>query len=212
MTKNLLDRPLPSPLRPHVLAGDCFLTWMTPYGLNSMDEQLETFSPGIIARRRIIMSRAVLPKTLGNYTARLIQFTKFCDDLNISEQNRMPASELLLATFVTTCGAGSVAKGAMEQWILGLELWHHINNAPWRGGRLLKCAVQGSAAIAPSSSTEAKRDPVTLQHLQCLCDHLDLSTSFDAAVFAVACIAFFRAAAGQPLFLRPLLAYRSTLT
>jgi hypothetical protein len=184
---------------------------MTLYGLNSMDKQLETFSHGIIACRRIIMSRTVSPKTLGNYTAGLIQFTKFCDDLNISEQNRMPASELLLATFVTTPGAGTVAKGTMDQWILGLKLWHHINNTPWRGSRLLKRAVQGSAAIAPSS-TEAKRDPVTLQHLQCLRDHLDLSSSFDAAVFAVACIAFFRAAAGQPLFLRPLLAYRSTLT
>jgi len=131
MTKNQLDRPLPSPLRPHVLAGDRFLTWMTPHGLNNMDEQLETFSPGIIACRRIIMSHAVLPKTLGNYAAGLIWFIKFCDDLHISEQNRMPASELLLATFVTTRGAGTVAKGAMDQWILGLELWHHINNAPW---------------------------------------------------------------------------------
>jgi len=102
----------------------------------------------------------------------------------------MPASENTLTTFITTRGASSVASGAMKSWILGLELWHIINGAPWYGSRLLKRAREGVAHVAPKKSHMPRRDPVTLQHLQALRKHLDLSTAFDATVFAIACIGF----------------------
>jgi len=190
MTKNLQDRPLPSSLRPHVLAADRFLTWMTPYGIANLEEQSSTFPPHVLIRQRMIMTHAVVPSTLTNYAAGLIRFTKFCDDFDIPENERMPASENLLSTFITTRGACSVGKKTMEHWLYGLELWHSINGAPWHGGLILKRVVEGAGNLAPKSSIEPKRDPVTLQHLQALRKNLDLTNSFDASVFAVACIAF----------------------
>ena len=69
---------------------------------------------------------------------------RFCDDLNIAEDLRMLVPEWLLSAFVTMCGAGDVSKGALSAWILGLRLWHNINNAPWSGGAHLKRALQGA--------------------------------------------------------------------
>lgn len=51
-------------------------------------------------------------------------------------------------------------------------------------------------------ATKRKRSPVTIEHLQCLFRHLDLTNSFDAVVFAVATVAFWRFAEGthgQPI-------------
>ena len=68
----------------------------------------------------------------------LAQFTKFCHNFNVPESDHMPASELLLSTFVTTHGSGSVSKGEIKNWILGLESWHRINIAPWFSGTELQ--------------------------------------------------------------------------
>lgn len=75
-------------------------------------------------------------------------------------------------------------------WITGIKLWHQVNLAPWRGGDCLRHAIEGASRSIPESSHLPKRDPVTLQHLQTLCSHLDLTTSFNVAIFAVACVAF----------------------
>src|SRR5882724_10606842 len=75
-------------------------------------------------------------------------------------------------------------------WLLGVELWHHINDAPWLGGPVLQCSVKGAARLAPLSSCLDKRDPVMIEHLCCLHWHLDLMNSFDISVFAITCIVF----------------------
>ena len=79
------------------------------------------------------MACCMLPVTLKNYTTGLSRFTKFCDDFNVPEPEHMPASECLLSTFVTTHSTGSVGKVVIKTWILGVELWHHVNGAPWIG-------------------------------------------------------------------------------
>jgi len=127
-----------NPLRPHVTASDRFTSWLTPYGIAKMNAESSQFPPEVIIRRRLVMSRCVLPNTLKNYASGLTRFTKFCDDFHVPETDRMPASEILLSTFITTHGAGSVGKGAVKTWVLGLELWHRINGAPWYGGAELQ--------------------------------------------------------------------------
>jgi len=102
----------------------------------------------------------------------------------------MPASETLLATFITHHGASSVRPSALRSWLLGIELWHNINGAPWYRENLLHHTIDGAVKNAPSSSSKPKHEPVTLQHLQALHNYLYLSNVFDAAVFAVTCIAF----------------------
>ncbi|KAF8585604.1 hypothetical protein K439DRAFT_1646580 [Ramaria rubella] len=160
---------------------------MTPYGLSQMNKEAESLPPRIVFRKRYVMSHCIEPDTLKNYAAGLIHFTKFCDNFSIPESLRMPASKSLLSSFISMHGAGSVGEGTIRSWLEGLKGWHRINSVPWYGGAELK---HGAASFTPASSHMPKRDPVTFQHIIALRRPLDLTNSFNVAVFAMACIVF----------------------
>jgi len=132
----------------------------------------------------------ILLSTLNSYAAGLVHFTNFCDDSNIPEEDRMPASESLLSHFIASHSAGSVGLCSMKTWLEGICLWHHINEAPWQGHAILNRTLNGVAKFSPIESIQPKCEPVTIEHLKSLCHHLDLSNSFYISVFAVACVAF----------------------
>src|SRR5882672_8556499 len=136
------------------------------------------------------MSRSVHPKTLSNYSAGVLRFTQFCDTFLIPEDLRMPTPEWLLSIFITTCSPGSVGRGTIKTWLLGLQFWHLINGTPWYGMSHLNRAAQGSRALAPSSSSRAPQAPVTMRHLLSLRHHLSITDTFDTAVYGMATVAF----------------------
>ncbi|KAF8465774.1 hypothetical protein JB92DRAFT_2642081, partial [Gautieria morchelliformis] len=175
---------------PKVLAANGFLSWLTPFGITQIQSESLILPHKVNACRLFVITQAVKPATLSTYSSGLLCFTKFCDDYHIPENNHMPALELLLATFITTQGAGSVSGSTIASWLAGVQLWHTTNGAPWNSASLLKHAVEGSSRLAPKSSTCAKHDPVTLQHIKCLCHLLNLTNTLDAAIYSVACIAF----------------------
>jgi len=102
----------------------------------------------------------------------------------------MPAPEWLLPNFITTRGAGTVSGGTLKTWLLGLELWHVINGTHWQGGPHLKHALQGSKLATPHTSHCPKCLPMTIAHLTALRNGLNLSNTFNAAVFGMAAVAF----------------------
>ena len=87
-------------------------------------------------------------------------------------------------------GSGAVGSGTLKTQLLGLELWHIVNGVPWQGGSHLKHALQGSNLATPPTSCHPKCAPVTLAHLTSLRNGLNLSNTFDAAVFDMATVAF----------------------
>ncbi|KAJ2911286.1 hypothetical protein MD484_g9128, partial [Candolleomyces efflorescens] len=96
----------------------------------------------------------------------------------------MPASSNLLAAFVAD-QASKASSSSINSWMSAVRAWHVINNAPWHGSSEFVCQVRlGALRMAPISSKKVPRNPVTLQKA------LNLSDSFDAAVWAVACTAF----------------------
>ena len=78
----------------------------------------------------------------------------------------------------------------MKMWLLGLELWHVINLAPWHGAAHLKWATQGACTAAPKCSSLPKHSPVTLSHLLGLSSSLNLNDTFDVVVYAMVTVAF----------------------
>ncbi|KAF8199587.1 hypothetical protein BJ912DRAFT_1020182 [Pholiota molesta] len=120
------------------------------------------------------------------YGAGPLRFTQYCDSRCIPERgtttlDRMPASEVLIAGFATAMAAGKVARTTLDNWLAGLHFWHTINGAPWHGRDMLRSVKGGVSKLRP---------PVTIQHLHMLRRGLDFSSSFDAAVWALACVAF----------------------
>lgn len=129
-------------------------------------------------------------RTRSVYGAGLLRFTQYCDSRQVLETDRMPASEILLTGFATVMAAGKVARTTLDNWLAGLHFWHTINGAPWHGKDMLRTVKNGVSKLVPDTSKRAKRPPVTIEHMHALTRGLDLTNSFDAAVWAVACIAF----------------------
>ncbi|GBE79381.1 hypothetical protein SCP_0205790 [Sparassis crispa] len=99
----------------------------------------------------------------------------------------MPAPEPLLAAFIAKW-SGLVARTTVDNWIAGLSFWHALHGAEWHGAKMLRITCSAISKAAPAA--KPKRSPVTIEHLYALRAHLDLSNSFDAAVYATACVAF----------------------
>jgi hypothetical protein len=190
ISANPYNRLKPSPLRPSVLAKDRIISWRTPYSFHSIRSLSASFSPDLISRWQAVLAASVEPDTHGSYAAGLLRFNHFCDLNNIPEEQRMPASEALLSIFISSYGAGHVASGTVSTWLSGLQLWHTINFAPWRGDALLKRTRKGVSKLAPPSTRRLPRDPVTYNHMTVLRAGLDLSNTRDSAVWATACTAW----------------------
>ncbi|KAG2359626.1 hypothetical protein BDR07DRAFT_1452269 [Suillus spraguei] len=135
------------------------------------------------------MLMLIKTKTHENYGAGLLCFHQYCDSCSIPEKSRMPTSDQLLASFIASW-AGKVATTTAQNWVAGLHFWHNLHGAPWFGHGLLCSAMAGLAKVVPESSKCPCWPPVTLKHMHALFRGLDLSNTFDAAVFAVACMAF----------------------
>ena len=103
----------------------------------------------------------------------------------------MPASEILLAAFAATTTA-KVSCSCLDSWLAGIHFWHIFNSALWHGANseLLTKIKASISKTVPDSSHHAKRPPVTIKHMHTLREDLDLSNSFDSAVWACATAAF----------------------
>ena len=104
-------------------------------------------------------------------------------------KERENASEILLTAFAADA-AGRVATSTLNTWLSGLRFWHIVNGAPWHTGPMLKQTRKGVRKLVPATSKRRKRPPVTVEHMYALRSGLDLTNSFDAAVWAIACVAF----------------------
>ncbi|KAI0751137.1 hypothetical protein C8Q80DRAFT_1217985 [Daedaleopsis nitida] len=168
-----------SSLRPHVFAKDCIIRWQTPAGGNFKSRMAQALPPAACA--------TIFELTASNYGAGLLRFTQFCDEMNIPETLRMPAPEFLLVAFLAR-HAGQVQDRTMGNWLSGLRIFHAVNGAQWEGEKLLQYAKKGARKLNPE--TKPKRPPVTYEHMLALVKGLDMGNSFDIAVFALACAAF----------------------
>jgi hypothetical protein len=127
--------------------------------------------------------------THSTYAAGLLRFTQFCDKSNVPENARMPAPHYLLAAFLAEY-TGTVSGATTKGWMSGLKAWHDLNGAKWEGEDRW---VELARRTANKEGTAFKRDqrgPVTIQHMIALRATLNLDDPFDAAVWALACAAF----------------------
>ncbi|KAF8063614.1 hypothetical protein FPV67DRAFT_1507341 [Lyophyllum atratum] len=179
----------PSSLRPHVLASERVIHWTTPHSVKSQAAlEAELPVPAIVKLFQVMLF-SLDENTRSNYGAGLLRFTQFCDSNSIPEHQRMPASEFLISAFAASA-AGSTSDSTLGNWLAGLHYWHVVNGAPWHSSDMLQHVRRGFAKLVPPSSKRAKRPPVTIEALTTLKSGLDLTNSFDSAVWAVASVAF----------------------
>ncbi|RXW12879.1 hypothetical protein EST38_g12974 [Candolleomyces aberdarensis] len=181
---------LPSSLRPAVAARDRISHWVTPFSLSQLNSMRAEISFDSIRKINIATVSSLAEMTRTGYGSGLLRFTEFCDREGISEYSRMPASSTLLASFVAD-QASKASSSSINSWMSAVRTWHIINNAPWHGSSEFVAQVKlGASRMAPASLKKSPRNPVTLEHILALQKNLNPSDSFDAAVWAVACIVF----------------------
>ena len=177
----------PSIFRPHVAADERVAHWSAPFAQTARAAAHSIIPENSYRHLFLTVLQGIEPGTRKNYGAGLLRFHQYCNSIAVPEDKRMPASEILLASFIAFW-AGKVARTTIDNWLAGLAFWHTANNAPWNGNRLLKAACAATSKLQPPP--KPKRPPVTLEHMHALRAGLDLTDTFDAAVYALACTAF----------------------
>ena len=119
----------------------------------------------------------------------LLQFNQFCDRFQIPETKCMPASYVLLSSFIAD-HSGFTSGATIRNWLNGLQLWHVTNGAEWYGKHSWVAALIKTAEKEGIVFRRPPRNPITLDYLRALRNHLDLSKPLHAAIWASAVIAF----------------------
>jgi hypothetical protein len=180
-----------SSFRPLVCASERLLSWHTPHTASHLASLQRQFPTGVISSLFQTILLSLDENTRSNYGSGLLRFNQFCDEMRVSESDRMPASAMLLSAFAAS-GAAKVSRSCVDSWLAGLRFWHVFNGAPWFGddSEMLAKVKAGVQKLTPPTSKRAKRKPVTIEHMHALRDGLDLSSAFDSAVWACAATAF----------------------
>jgi hypothetical protein len=182
----------PSPYRPLVPAADRLWCWTSPFCTQTAAEFADTsVSPDSARQTQQLLVESLDADTRSNYAAGLLRFHQFCDLEDIPESSRMPASRTLLAAFInwSVRTHGSTGR-SMKGWMSGLHAWHDVNGAEWFGNDGYVSRAKAGAVKISIRNRRPERQPVSIHHLLTLCSHLNPQDSFDAAVWAVALVAF----------------------
>lgn len=182
--------PITSVLRPHCLVGERLRLW-TPIHPRSESRTLAEISDDDFDRILSVINSAWAPATRDCYGSGLLVFHVFCDTRNIPEDQRCPASPLLIISFISSC-AGSYAGSTLDNYISGIRAWHILHGQAWAmDDAQIRTALAGAANLAPPSSKRPKRAPVTVEIMTKILAQLDLSNPLDAAVAACLTTSFY---------------------
>ncbi|EIW54667.1 uncharacterized protein TRAVEDRAFT_80679, partial [Trametes versicolor FP-101664 SS1] len=182
-----------STLRPHCWAAERILKW-TPSTSRRQRDKLGrpvSLSDDEIERISTVTCAAWQESTRSTYGTGLLVFHVYCDLRDIPDEQRAPAPELLILSFITSL-AGSYSDSAINNYVAGVRAWHIIHGLPWTVDKLrYDKAIAGAGQLAPETSKRSQREPVTVNILLMIKSHLDITQSADAAIWACMCVAFY---------------------
>jgi len=128
-----------------------------------------------------VMIHSLDQDTCSNYSTGLLRFTQFCDSINVPESQHMPASEALLAQFITAF-AGITASKTLDNWMAGLQFWHIVNGATWHASAMAHHTRRGFSKMVPPSARRAVTIRLAPSYFSFLFYHCITSRPLTAAV------------------------------
>jgi hypothetical protein len=135
-------------------------------------------------RIKDLLTNAWQESTRAAYATGLLTYHVFCDQKNIGEAARAPASTDLIIAFVSAM-AGSLAGSTINNYINGIRTWHIIHHVTWNIDHLaVDTALRAATVTAPTKSTKPPRQPVTVDYLSAILNHLDKGNPLDAVIAA----------------------------
>lgn len=184
---------MPSALRPHCLAQDRLRLWLptAPRQHGLLESRI---TDADLDRILVVITASFASGTRETYGSGLLVYHVFCDQRNIAEPDRSPASSTLILAYIASC-AGAYSGNTLASYVCAVRAWHIIHGQLWDMIDIeLKAALAGAAALAPPASRKPKRHPWTVELLTTIFAALDSSDPLHVAVKAAASVIFFSAA------------------
>ena len=143
--------PLPSIFRPHCLAQDQLRLWCPSSPQSNRIGNVE-ISESDLKGVLDVINVSWAKGTKEVYRAGLLVYHVFCDSHNISEEDRIPASPILIILFIVSC-AGLYSGTTLANYVFAVHAWHILHSLPWNMDDMqVKAALTGAAVLAPPSS------------------------------------------------------------
>jgi hypothetical protein len=138
-----------------------------------------------MSKIRDVMVHAYAESTWECYGSGLLVFHVFCDSKLIPEEQRAPASHILISLFISEM-AGHYSGKTVSNYVHGVRAWHTLHGVPWTlgGDTEIDTLLKAATSLTPPSQKRAKRDPYTIPLITSIRDHLNPNDPLDAAVFA----------------------------
>jgi hypothetical protein len=132
-----------------------------------------------------LLTNAWQESTRTSYAAGLLTYHAICDQKNISEEVRAPASTDLIIAFVLAM-AGSLADPTINNYISAIRTWHIIHHATWNIDHVTVDTALRAATVSapPPKSANPPWQPVTINYLTAILNHLNKNHPLDAAIMA----------------------------
>jgi len=184
--------PCPSEFRPHCSVKDRLAQWV-PHPITL--QRLGTLvAPNLQDRVKSVVLQGWSKQTRASYSAGLLVYHVFRDSRNIPKQERAPASTNLISMFISVL-SGLYSGKMIHGYIYGVRAWHTVNGLPWALHEdQISTMLKGAARLAPPSTKQDRRQPVTTEIIAAIRGTLDPVKPFDAAFFACLTTIFYSAA------------------
>ncbi|KAF8970300.1 DNA breaking-rejoining enzyme [Flammula alnicola] len=132
--------------------------------------------------------------TRESYGTGLLIYHVFCDRKMISEQQRAPASPILIASFIATI-AGAYSGKSISNYVYGVRAWHILHGTNWNvDDAEITTLLKAAEKATPASSKRKKRTPYTPDFISAIRSRLDLNNPLHAATYACLTTSFYSAA------------------
>ncbi|KAG2746293.1 hypothetical protein P692DRAFT_20739577, partial [Suillus brevipes Sb2] len=188
--------PNPCHLRPHCPAKDRLYLWQPITKRSSKDAQGKHLPLNATDIERIweVMVHAYAESTRETYGSGLLVFHVFCDSKTIPEEQRAPASNILIETFIS-CMVGNYSGKMVSNYINGVRAWHIVHGAEWSlNNAEIDAMLKAAISLTPVNAKRSKREPYTTDLIIAIREKLNLDNPLDPSVFACLTTTFYATA------------------
>ena len=185
--------PLPSARRPHVLASERLRLWIPLHGQETAKDTPTNLTSEDVRQISVVIGKSWEESTLAAYGSGLLNFHVYCDQKNIPEDQRAPASPVLISAFVSSL-AGAYSGSTIDNYVYGIRAWHILHGVKWQMDIAeLEALLRAAEKTAPPTSKKKKRVPYTLEFMLAVRGQLQLDKPRDAAVYSCLTTTFYAA-------------------
>ncbi|KAH6883669.1 hypothetical protein BKA70DRAFT_1471199, partial [Coprinopsis sp. MPI-PUGE-AT-0042] len=172
--------------RPIVKAQDRLISWSPLNGRTTLDSagQPVNISKDDLEAILTTIISGLASSTRATYGAGLLNYHILCDYKNIPEDQRSPASPVLIATFVSAL-FGLHAGSTVRNYVMGVRAWHIIHGVTWRMNTdELELLLKAAEREVPKGTRSKKRQPWTIEYMLAIRNQLNLTNPLHVAVWA----------------------------